>query len=37
MEEIFMAEPAKNASIQDLEKKQEWWWAAEKKRSKRLD
>jgi hypothetical protein len=32
-----MAEPAKNASIQDLEKKQEWWWAAEKKRSKRLD
>jgi len=32
-----MAEPAKTASIQDLEKKQEWWWAAEKKRSKRLD
>jgi pyruvate-formate lyase len=32
-----MAEPATNASIKDLEKKQEWWWAAEKKRSKRLD
>ena len=32
-----MAGPAKNASIQELEKKQEWWWAAEKKRSKRLD
>ena len=32
-----MAEPAKNTSIQELEKKQEWWWAAEKKRSKRLD
>jgi len=32
-----MAEPAKSASVADLEKKQEWWWAAEKKRSKRLD
>ena len=32
-----MAEPAKNTSIKELEKKQEWWWAAEKKRSKRLD
>jgi pyruvate-formate lyase len=32
-----MAEPAKTASIEELEKKQEWWWAAEKKRSKRLD
>jgi pyruvate-formate lyase len=32
-----MMEPATNASIKELERKQEWWWAAEKKRSKRLD
>jgi pyruvate-formate lyase len=33
----FMAQPAVDKNIQELEKRQEWWWAAEKKRSKRLD